>query len=123
MAPPPPADPGLPSAAATVEIAKDDDGATRVADVADVASKTEEAVNKFTITASKASTVFRIDLAELRRMRIKQGKAPGISKYSQQKVSRTGFQYLRGALQSGAAYHLQGFEDKNLGSSPGLLGQ
>lgn len=80
VAPPPPADPGLPSAAATVEIAKDDDGATRVADVADVASKTEEAVNKFTITASKASTVFRIDLAELRRMRIKQGKAPGINR-------------------------------------------
>ena len=26
-------------------------------------------------------------------------------------------------LQSGAAYHSQGLEDKNLGSSPGLLGQ
>ena len=26
-------------------------------------------------------------------------------------------------LQSWAAYHSQGFEDKNLGSSPGLLGQ
>ena len=26
-------------------------------------------------------------------------------------------------LQSGAVYHSQGFEDKNLGSSPGLLGQ
>ena len=28
-----------------------------------------------------------------------------------------------GILQSGTAYHSQGFEDKNLGSSPGLLGQ
>ena len=27
------------------------------------------------------------------------------------------------SLQSGAARHSQGFEDKNLGSSPGLLGQ
>ena len=27
------------------------------------------------------------------------------------------------AVQSGAAHHSQGFEDKNLGSSPGLLGQ
>ena len=26
-------------------------------------------------------------------------------------------------VQSGAAYHSQGFEDNNLGSSPGLLGQ
>ena len=71
-----------------------------VADVVDVASKTEEAVKKFTITASKASTVFTIDLAELRRMRIKQGKAPGISEYysQQQKVSRTGFLILAGAL-------------------------
>ena len=26
-------------------------------------------------------------------------------------------------VQSGAAYHSQGFEDKNVGSFPGLLGQ
>ena len=26
-------------------------------------------------------------------------------------------------IQSGAAYHSQGFDDKNLFSSPGLLGQ
>ena len=26
-------------------------------------------------------------------------------------------------LQRGASHHLQGFEDKNLGSSPSLLGQ
>ena len=31
---------------------------------------------------------------------------------------------IRGfSVQSGAARHSQGFEDKNLGSSPGLLGQ
>ena len=61
----------------------------------EVASKAEEAVNQFTITASKASTVFTIDLAELRRMRIKQGKTPGISEYSRkQKVSRTSFLIL-----------------------------
>ena len=30
---------------------------------------------------------------------------------------------LQRQVQSGAAYHSQGFEDKNLGSSPGLLGQ
>ena len=29
----------------------------------------------------------------------------------------------RDFVQSGAAYHSQGFEDDNLGSSPGLLGQ
>ena len=30
---------------------------------------------------------------------------------------------LSDIIQSGAAYHSQGFEDKNFGSSPGLLGQ
>ena len=33
------------------------------------------------------------------------------------------FSFLSRNIQSGAAYHSQGFEDKNLGSSPGLLGQ
>ena len=79
----------------TAEIAKDD-GAS-VADVvdvadADMASKTEEAVKKFTISASKASTVFTIDLAELRQMRIKQGKAPGmISEYTLQRFRELAF--------------------------------
>ena len=58
-----------------------EDERVSVADVAEVASAAEEAVKKFTISASKASTVFTIDLAELRRMRIQQGKTPGISKY------------------------------------------
>ena len=38
-------------------------------------------------------------------------------------VSRYLIQIERESLQSGAAYHSQGFEDKNLGSSPCLLGQ
>ena len=67
----------LPTEAAAVEPAKDEEDAK---DPDAAKSKTEEAVKKFTITASKASTVFTIDLAELRRLRIKQGKTPGISK-------------------------------------------
>ena len=91
---PPAASTGLPAeaAAVTAEIAKDD-GAS-VVDVADadMASKTEEAVKKFTISASKASTVFTIDLAELRQMRIKQGKAPGmISEYTLQRFRELAF--------------------------------
>ena len=32
-------------------------------------------------------------------------------------------QCISNNVQSGAAFHSQGFEDKNLGSSPGPLGQ
>ena len=45
-------------------------------------------------------------------------------KQEQEEMSRNHVQRLfSSSVQSGAVYHSLGLEDKNLGSSPGLLGQ